>query len=170
VTSIPSGTAKGSSESGEVIIERQVMSCDGTCSVLSNGRMVTFCVVGAAMQDPAKVEQVDGSLKVSFERQAAANGIYAGWDLTNELPIMLAGGLNADQSFDVGGYVDEFRGTQQPDWPDVYARVQGTFAGDGLTADLQTRRTMTILDDNGVLTRIDCKAHETFTGSRVAGP
>lgn len=72
--------------------------------------------------------------------------------------------------FEVGGYVDAFRGTQQPDWPDVYARLQGTFAGEGLSADLQTRRTKTILDDNGALMRIDCRAHETFTGSRITGP
>jgi len=163
VSSIPAGNATGEAKGGELIFERQLVACTGTCSVMVDGRPLVFCIAGQFTNDPVAAEQHDGAFKLHFERSSANDGSFVGWDYTDELPVAISGGINVDESFDVGGVLSPFRDGQGPKWPGVTARLTGSISSQMMTADLRTRRTDSVLADDGTLVKINCEANETVS-------
>jgi hypothetical protein len=113
VTDLPSGTASGSSFSGEYDIEIYTSDCSGSCPLLDYDWFTyTICDVGMKDDDEVELAQTDGRLQV---------------DSDGGLPVTrLTGGIDADGWFDAGGWA-----TQEGGDVEIVARVQGTIAADG---------------------------------------
>jgi hypothetical protein len=127
VTQIPAGNALGTAMTGEYIVERHVTACRGTCTA-PTGSDLMLCSVGQALQDPATLEQHDGSLRLTFDRDPSSDGSFVGWGIDSELPPTMNGGMDADGSIDVGGFLDPIRSNQQKSAA-VDARLIGQATG-----------------------------------------
>lgn len=114
VTSIPPGNATGSSRSGAYSIEVKTRSCSGQCpSFKVLGFTVRICSEGSTNSELITVTQTDGVLEVS----GLSSSMYV---------QQLKGGIDADGSFDVGGYQ-----IQENADVGVAARVKGTIDDQG---------------------------------------
>ncbi len=130
VVGIPAGTARGTAASGTYAAHLQVTACSGTCTP-------RVCEVGSQLDADAAVTQVDGRL--TFD----AGG------------VPLAGGIDADGGFVVGG------------WGALGAleasiRSEGSWTGDGLTGSYDLRVVGT---DAGQA--IDCVGESALVATRL---
>ena len=114
VTTLPPGDATGTAASGNWNVESLTVGCDGSCSTQIDGFLFSACDVGTRLDDNASLTQTDGRLVIDVD-----NSDYVS---------RLEGGLDADGSYDVGG----FR-TQQGGSITITARSTGTLTGDTMT-------------------------------------
>ncbi len=144
VTDLPSGTATGSSFTGEYDIEIYTSDCSGKCPLIDYDWFTyTVCDVGMKDDDEVSLSQTDGRLQV---------------DSDGGLPVTrLIGGIDADGWFDAGGWATQAGGEVE-----ITARVQGTIGSDGAiiaTANLRA-------DGTAEGETIACRGEFEITGRR----
>ncbi len=144
VTNIPPGNATGSAASGSYTFELYVSKCSGTCPLVTVGlSTLSTCDVGFRDEADVTLTQSDGRIQI---------------DSQDLLVTRMVGGLNADGSFDVGGY-----GTQLSGAIEITTRAHGVLAQDGsVTAQNRTRAQGNV---NG--TTVDCTATYDVTGHKL---
>jgi hypothetical protein len=148
VTNLPSGSANGVAASGAYRLQIRTRSCNGSCSVTVIGISWHLCEVDENTVETVTVVQKDGTLKMT----EIGSTMYVD---------QMHGGINADGSFDGGGY-----NIQQGSSVGVTIRVRGTIATDGtLVADAQGK-------GNGSYDSqtISCRASYEVTGQRSGPP
>jgi hypothetical protein len=111
VTSLPPGNASGSDVSGDYELEAFFADCDGRCPLVGPFEVST-CDVGTVGDVDAEITQEDGRLTVDVN--------------SSLLDFRAEGGINADGTFDVGGYATQLGGAVE-----VIARFSGTVGADG---------------------------------------
>jgi hypothetical protein len=145
VTSIPPGNAQGSALSGDYQITVYTTSCAGTCPLIDG---ISSCDVGHESIRAVQVTQVDGRLQTDDD----------------ELDVSrLVGGINADGSFDIGGFA-----TQKSSAISVAERVTGTV---GSADEFHTPMNATVQERaTGMAegTSLDCLSTYSVSGTRVA--
>lgn len=113
VTDLPPGDATGTAASGVYELTSLTTACAGTCATVEDGFTFSACDVGTRLDDRAEITQADGALTVDLDG--------------NDYVSRLAGGLDADGGFDVGGLRTQLGGEVS-----ITARARGTLAGDVL--------------------------------------
>lgn len=108
--SVPPGDAMGSDRSGEYSVEIYTARCEGSCGAKEAGFVISFCDVGERDQESFTATQEDGELRIDGD-----DGNYVS---------RYTGGIDADGSFEVGGYATSLGGAIE-----ATAFVQGTFDG-----------------------------------------
>lgn len=116
VTDLPPGNGAGTSASGQYVRELVVTSCAGDCEIGGDedGDAFSICDVGLEFTEFAQVEQSDGILDFDVDN--------------NEYISRLAGGINSDGSFEIGGYITQGGGAIE-----ATAREVGTISAWRLT-------------------------------------
>jgi hypothetical protein len=143
VTSLPDGDATGSAASGNFNLDLYTRSCSGDCTYSVGGATtISVCDVGQRMSATVILTQTDGHLQVDGDSSLIVD--------------RLVGGIYKDGRFSVGGYATQLGGAVQ-----VTARVDGTLAGDSLTATAQALGVGSVSGDS-----IDCLAGFDVTGHR----
>lgn len=144
VTNIPPGDATGSAASGSYSFDLYISKCSGTCPLITVGlSTLSTCDVGFRDTADVTLTQSDGRIQI---------------DSQDLLVTRMTGGLDADGSFDVGGY-----GTQLSGAIDITTRAHGVLAQDGsVTAQNRTRAQGNV---NG--TKVDCTATYDVTGHKL---
>jgi len=121
VTGLPAGDATGSDFSGEYDVELYTSDCSGACPTIDYGLFTwSICDVGDKDSDYVTVLQTDGRLQVDSD-----GGLVV---------TRLSGGINADGSFDVGGWSTEAGGDVT-----ITARAAGTISDAGISATAKAR-------------------------------
>jgi hypothetical protein len=124
VQNVPPGNATGSALSGSWDIRRVTTSCSGVCAATVSGFRVSVCDVGTTDDGSATLTQTDGRLDLDV----------------SDTPSTYRGGVDADGSFELGGYATQDGGSLV-----ITARVDGTFrqptalTGATLTATASSR-------------------------------
>jgi hypothetical protein len=142
VTNLPDGTASGTAATGTYDIDLYTSACSGACAASTGIFTASVCDVGQRNPATMTVVQTDGHLQVD----AAAGSLMV---------TRLEGGIDADDSFDVGGY-----GTQNGGTVDVTARARGTM-GATLTGTVNAHATGPVGSAH-----LDCWATYELTGTR----
>jgi len=145
VTNLPDGDGTGSNASGSYIVDLKTESCSGTCpTVAAFGLSFSICQEGKTfLNKGVTVVQNSGHLDVTV----LSSALYV---------TELAGGIDQDGDYDVGGATTELSGAVQ-----ITARVTGT-----ITADHQitgTARAWGFGEVDG--TSINCIGTFSLTGS-----
>ncbi|MCK5799404.1 MAG: hypothetical protein KAI47_19570 [Deltaproteobacteria bacterium] len=137
VTSIPTGDATGAAHVGTYALETVIRACAGKCSVTKNSTTTDYCTVGYRSTVNVAVTQTDGALSVSFG------------------PYVMEGGINKDETFDVGSYSEQ--GTVSN-----ISRMVGTMTAAGkVTAVTETK-----LADSADPQGLNCFAVYDVTGDK----
>jgi hypothetical protein len=117
ITSLPPGTAVGSAASGTYGVTLVTRACGGQCTITARGHTAQLCERGEEASERLRLEQSDGRLRGSLTVEA--------------IPIPLAGGIDADGGFDVGGLVSGGLGALGHSGSlELPLRVRGTVAVD----------------------------------------
>ncbi len=145
VSGIPPGSTKGSAFSGVYNVTFVTTSCSGQCPTFLGG-LITICREGEKDVEAATVTQLDGKL-----------GVVSSGLMVN----VVAGGVNADGNFDVGGY-----GTQQSGAVAVTARVHGTLTAGGKISGTVRARGNGVVKDGANDVSIACTGTYTLTGNK----
>lgn len=148
VTNLPPGNASGAAVSGTYRLQIHTSSCSGSCAVTVIGISWRLCEVGDDDTETVKVAQKDGALEMT----EIGSSMYVD---------QMHGGINADGSFDIGGYEP-----QQGSSVAVAIRARGKIAPDGtLVADVEGK-------GNGSYEgqTISCRATYEVTGQRSGPP
>lgn len=95
VTTIPPGSAVGTTLSGDYQIELVTTSCEGVCAPVKVTELETIsvCDLGFRHRSKARVTQTNGALQLDVDDLLFAS--------------RLVGGVDADGSFDIGGVKTE---------------------------------------------------------------
>ena len=123
VTSIPDGDAVGNGFSGGYQARATTVSCTGACDAVTvGGTSFPVCERDVESIEWVAVSQEDGHLRVDLDDDG-----HIGINLDGYVPTRLEGGIDADGTWEVGGYGTKFnsrlestaraRGTLQPDAP-----------------------------------------------------
>jgi hypothetical protein len=126
VTSIPDGNATGTAMSGDYRVEVYTSTCAGQCGPVQSGLFtVSLCDVGDTDNERLEVTETDGHLQVEMTGPVSRH----------------IGGVNADGTFDIGGYA-----TQQGGSLTIVVRTTGTIdrATKKVTAEARHRSFGTI--------------------------
>jgi len=145
VTNLPDGDGTGSNASGSYIVDLKTVGCSGTCpTVAVFGFSFSICQEGKTfLSKGVTVDQNSGHLDVTV----LSSALYV---------TELAGGIDQDGDYDVGGATTELSGAVQ-----ITARVTGT-----ITTDHQitgTARAWGFGEADG--TSINCIGTFSLTGS-----
>ncbi|MBN2498429.1 MAG: hypothetical protein JXR96_27815 [Deltaproteobacteria bacterium] len=147
VTHLPDGNASGSAASGVYDMEIYTSACEGMCPEIDYGIFVYhLCDVGDRDSTQVLVDQADGHLQVDLD--------------SDQYVTRLAGGIDSDGSFDIGGY-----GTQNSGSVQITARFQGVISGDEFDGQGRMLGKGTVDQQ-----RIDCTASYEITGTRIQSP
>ena len=114
VTSIPPGTAIGTAATGAYEMESVTVECSGKCNTTFDGVIYSACDVGTRLDDTVLVTQTDGALQIDVE--------------DSDYVSRLAGGLDSDGTYDVGGLRTQLGGAIT-----ITARVRGSIASSSLS-------------------------------------
>jgi hypothetical protein len=135
VTNLPAGDGTGTAATGDYDLVSVTTGCAGDCLLGGSDMDPGFpvCDVGTELTQTAHVEQDGGLLDIDVD----------GSDYVSQL----AGGINADGSFEVGGYV-----TQNAGEVELTSREVGTFGGASLSG---TGRLQIIGGDLDCLIEVD---------------
>jgi hypothetical protein len=114
VTELPPGDGTGTAATGTYDMESVTTGCSGSCRIEVEGFPYSACDVGTRLEETAEVEQQDGRLTVDV-----ADSDYVS---------QLAGGIDADGSYEVGGLR-----TQNGGEVVITARSVGTVTGGAWT-------------------------------------
>jgi hypothetical protein len=120
VTNLPPGDGTGTALTGTYSMESVTTSCDGDCSTTVDEFTYSACDVGTRLDSTAEVIQADGALMIDVE--------------DSDYVSQLAGGVDADGSFDVGGLR-----TQQGGEVTITARGVGTITAGTMTGTTRLR-------------------------------
>jgi hypothetical protein len=143
VTTLPDGNATGSAASGSYLLSVSTTACSGACPTFKVLFFdVVICKVGDQNTATATVKQTEGRLEV---------------DSTALLVEHLAGGINSDGAFDIGGAEK-----MSNDAVDVTVRARGTLLSDGQLSTEARAHGVGVVDS----TSIDCTATYQIGGSR----
>jgi hypothetical protein len=118
VTTLPPGDATGDAASGRWELVSLTTACRGTCATTVNGFSISACDVGTRIEESAQLTQQGGALVIDVPR--------------NDYVSRLAGGIDADGSYDVGGLRTQNGGQVR-----ITARSRGTIAGDTMTGSVR---------------------------------
>ncbi len=129
VESIPEGDAVGDGFSGSYATLATAVSCVGECGPIeTNGVSSVVCSPYAESMEWITAYQDGGSLRVDLDDDG-----HIGINLDGYVPVRLLGGIDADGSWDIGGYGTKFGGTLEST-----ARVRGTWReGEPLEATIE---------------------------------
>ncbi len=117
VENIPEGDAAGDGLSGSYQTRASVVSCAGACGPIDNGGTTyVVCERDAESIEWITVYQEEGALRVDLDDDG-----HIGINLDGYVPVRLHGGVDADGSWDVGGYDTKFDGSLE-----ATARARGT--------------------------------------------
>jgi len=117
VTSLPEGDAKGDGFSGSYETLMTALSCVGECGPIETGGTTSVvCSPYAESVEWITAYQEDGSLRIDLDDDG-----HIGINLDGYVPVRLNGGIDADGTWDVGGYGTKFGGSLEST-----ARVRGT--------------------------------------------
>lgn len=114
VTNLPPGDATGTALTGSYRTESVTTDCGGTCSTTVDGAVFSACDVGTRLDDTIDVTQTDGALRIDVDG--------------NDYVSRLAGGIDVDGTFDVGGLRTQLGGQVT-----ITARTQGTLTSAAMT-------------------------------------
>jgi hypothetical protein len=117
VTSLPEGDAQGDGFSGSYETLTTAHACVGECGPIEMGS--TTSVVCSPYDETVElftVYQEDGSLRMDLDDDG-----HIGINLEGYVPVRLNGGIDADGSWEVGGYGTKFGGRLEST-----ARIRGT--------------------------------------------
>lgn len=104
VTSIPLGDAVGDAFTGDYQARATTVSCAGECGpVMIGGTTYSVCERDAETVEWVTVDQQDGVLRVDLDDDG-----HIGINLNGYVPVRLHGGIDADGSWDVGGFGTKF--------------------------------------------------------------
>lgn len=138
VTNLPPGDGTGSAATGTYDMQSVTTDCAGDCSTEVEGITYSACDIGTRLDETADVVQADGRLTLDVE--------------DSEYVSQLAGGIDADGSYDVGGLR-----TQQGGQVTITSRSVGTATSGALTGTARLRvRGM----------GLDCEIDVDVTGAR----
>jgi hypothetical protein len=142
VTNLPAGDGTGTAATGDYDLVSVTTACAGDCLLGGSDMDPGFpiCDVGTELTQTAHVEQDGGVLDIDVD--------------DSEYVSQLAGGVNADGSFEVGGYI-----TQNGGEVEVTSREVGTFDATSLSG---TGRLQVIGGD------LDCLIEVDLDGTRQA--
>jgi hypothetical protein len=143
VTSIPPGSAKGTAFGGSYTITLVTTTCSGTCPALG---IFSICSEGAKDTEMATVTQKDGKLEM------VSSGLIVN---------SVAGGINSDGNFDLGGY-----GTQGSGAVAITARVTGTIANNGKVTGTARALGVGSVKVGTDTININCSGSYALTGAR----
>ncbi|MBK9034858.1 MAG: hypothetical protein IPL61_26945 [Myxococcales bacterium] len=142
VADLPPGDATGADATGSYDLTLYTSACAGRCTVKVGSFTASLCDVGEVDHGGADVTQTDGRLVLD----------------TSSLALdRLAGGLDGDGTFVVGGW-----GTQQGGAVEVLIRADGALA-DGAITGVATARAHGAVDGQA----IDCTSSYEVTGARA---
>lgn len=117
VESIPEGDAAGEAFSGSYQTRATIISCAGSCGPIdTGGTTYDVCERDAESIEWITVYQEDGTLRVDLDDDG-----HIGINLDGYVPVRLNGGIDADGSWDIGGYGTKFGGKLEST-----ARARGT--------------------------------------------
>ena len=145
--SVPPGDAVGSDRSGEYAVEIYTARCDGSCGAKEGGWIISFCDVGERDSESFTATQQDGELRIDGD-----DGNYVS---------RYTGGIDADGSFEVGGYATSLGGAIE-----ATAFVAGTFDGTSSFEAVADIHIWGSYDDESV----DCFATYETEGVRSGQP
>lgn len=118
VTSLPEGDAQGVAFSGSYETLTTAQSCVGECGAIETGGTTSVvCSPYAETVEWITVYQEDGSLRIDLDDDG-----HIGINLEGYVPVRLNGGIDADGSWEVGGYGTKFGGKLEST-----ARIRGTY-------------------------------------------
>ena len=137
VTSIPTGDATGAAHAGTYTLKSVIRACAGKCSVTKGTTTTDYCTIGYRSTVNVAVTQTDGALSVSFG------------------PYVMKGGINKDETFDVGSYSEQ--GTVSN-----ISRMAGTMTAAGKVIGV----TETKLADSAAPQGLNCFAVYDVTGDK----
>lgn len=140
VENIGPGNASGQAFSGVFELEVRTVACDGSCSASTGLFTASLCDVGDVDYETVLINQHDGVLQVEWSEPVSR----------------LRGGIDANGSYEVGGY-----GTQSGGDLEISVRVDGAIDGPDLTGTARSWSVGAIDDD-----RVDCVGDHEITGSR----
>jgi len=138
VTNLPPGTATGDAMTGSYRMESLTTDCSGDCSTTVDDVVYSACDIGTRMTDYVDVTQTNGALVIDIDG--------------NDYVSRLAGGIDTDGGYDIGGLRTQLGGSVT-----ITARATGTFAGDSMTGEARLH-----VSGHG----IDCHIETDVTGAR----
>lgn len=144
VESVPEGDAVGDGFSGSYETRATAQACVGECGPIEvGGTMSVVCSPYAESEEWITAYQEDGSLRIDLDDDG-----HIGINLDGYVPVRLNGGINADGTWDVGGYGTKFGGRLEST-----ARVRGTVQeGEPLAGTVEVHVFGTVDE-----TEIDCQ-------------
>lgn len=117
VESVPEGDAVGDGFSGSYETLATAVACVGECGPIDTGGTTSVvCSPYAESMEWITAYQEDGSLRIDLDDDG-----HIGINLDGYVPVRLNGGIDADGTWDVGGYGTKFGGRLEST-----ARVRGT--------------------------------------------
>lgn len=143
VTNIPPGSAKGTAFGGSYTMTLVTTTCSGTCPAMG---ILSVCSEGAKDTETATVTQKDGKLEM------VSSGLMVN---------SVAGGINSDGNFDLGGY-----GTQGAGAVAITARVTGTIATNGKVTGTARARGVGSVKLGTETININCNGSYALTGNK----
>lgn len=143
VTEIPEGDAAGTDRSGSYQVDLYTSHCEGKCLAVSDWYTVTFCDVGDRDLESFHAEQDDGALQIDGN--------------DDNYVSRYEGGIDADGSFEVGGYATDAGGAMKST-----ARVEGSIDEAGVIDAVAEIHVWGSFEGNGV----DCYATYEVAGER----
>jgi hypothetical protein len=127
VTNLPAGDATGTAATGTWEMESITTACGGTCVGRIDGVTFSACDIGTRLDETAEVTQSEGALVLDIA--------------DSEYVSRLAGGIDADGGYEVGGLR-----TLQGGSLTITARSIGTLAGDTMTGSARLHASGSGLD------------------------
>jgi len=118
VTNLPPGDATGTAATGVYALDSITTACTGACTTTVDGFEYDACDIGTHQESTADLTQVDGVLTIDVP--------------DSDYVSQLAGGIDADGSYDVGGLR-----TQQGGQITITARSTGTLVGGHMMGSAQ---------------------------------
>jgi hypothetical protein len=115
VTNLPPGDGTGAAATGSYDLATVTTDCAGDCTTEVDGFTYSACDIGTRLDDTAEVVQADGVLTIDVP--------------DSDYVSQLAGGIDADGSFDVGGLRTQQGGQITITARSIGAVVDGTFTG-----------------------------------------
>jgi hypothetical protein len=143
VREVPPGDARGEAASGSYRFESYTARCSGACGPVTSGIFTYhFCDVGDRDGGRAEIVQREGKLRADIDENFAIT--------------RYEGGLNADASFELGGY-----GTQNGGQLEFFGHIDGFLEHGRIDATAEVRMQGTFENS-----RIDCLAIYEIEGER----
>jgi hypothetical protein len=147
VSNLPPGDAQGSAFAGNYVLAIYTTSCTGVCPLVDG---LSSCDVGHESQEVPTVSQTNGRLELD--------------DLNLYVP-RLVGGIDADGSFDIGGFATQLGGVIA-----IANRATGTVTSPDILAAAMSATSEEHITGTTMGITLDCVATYSVTGARDYRP